>query len=363
VKINIHHRAALALATAPAHAQITVGNLNFTVQPSVVGRNYWLQCSDTMAGGTWTDLGVVRSGDGTDLLISTPYVAEVARRFYRVALVEAPAAPAGFSLIPAGEFQMGQTEIAGPVHSVQVSTFYMGKYEVTKALWDEVATWAADNGYDISAAGASGKGTNHPASFMTWYDMVKWCNARSERENLTPCCTVSEVTYKTGESNDVTCNWSANGYRLPSEAEWEKTARGGLVGQRFPWGDTITQNLANYYGYTTNFSCDLGPNGYNPIGSVGGTSPATSPVGSLAANGYGLNDMTGNVWEWCWDCYGTPYAGGVNPRGPSSGSTRVARGGGWDSAAGDSRVAYRISGNPSTIFTGSGLRLARSSVP
>ena len=62
----------------------------------------------------------------------------------------------------------------------------------------------------------------------------------------TPCYTVSGTTYKTGENNNVTCNWSANGYRLPSEAEWEKAARGGLSGQRFPWGDTITQNLANY---------------------------------------------------------------------------------------------------------------------
>ena len=75
--------------------EISGGNLNFTVRPSVLGRNYQLQCSDTMAGGTWMDLGVVRSGDGSNLVISTPYVAGVQKRFYRIALVEAPAAPAG----------------------------------------------------------------------------------------------------------------------------------------------------------------------------------------------------------------------------------------------------------------------------
>jgi formylglycine-generating enzyme required for sulfatase activity len=210
----------------------------------------------------------------------------------------------------------------------------------------------------------AGKGANHPVQTLNWYDMVKWCNARSERENLTPCYTVSEVTYKTGESNDVTCNWSANGYRLPSEAEWEKAARGGLSGQRFPWGDTITQNLANYYGSTASYPYDLGPNGYNPIGSVGGTSPATSPVGSFAANGYGLNDMTGNVTERCWDWRGVPYAGGVNPRGPTSGEDRMLRGGSWASGAGYCRVAARDFGyGPGSYYDFLGFRPVRSSVP
>ncbi|MCX6878421.1 MAG: SUMF1/EgtB/PvdO family nonheme iron enzyme [Verrucomicrobia bacterium] len=276
-------------------------------------------------------------------------------------------APPGMVLIPAGTFTMGNsvaadTDITDAVPvSVTLSAYYLAVNEVTLSQWQAVYYWATSNGYTFTNAGA-GKGANHPVHSVNWYDCAKWCNARSEMENLTPCYTVSGVTYKTGESNDVACNWTASGYRLPSEAEWEKAARGGLVGQRFPWGDTITQDLANYYG-NTSYSYDLGPNGYNPIGSVGGTSPATSPVGSFAANGYGINDMAGNVLEWCWDWYGTPYAGGSNPRGPTSGSVRVRRGGSWSYFAGNCRAAHRSHGSPGFDFNYMGFRPARSSVP
>jgi formylglycine-generating enzyme required for sulfatase activity len=228
-------------------------------------------------------------------------------------------------------------------------------------MWDEVATWAAVNGYDINTAGASGKGTNHPAYYVTWYECVKWCNARSRKENLTPCYTVSGVEYKSGNSAPD-CNWNANGYRLPTDAEWTKAARGGLVGKRFPWGDVISHSEANFNN-DGGEAYQTGTIGYHPTYATGGT-PHTSPAGSFAANGYGLYDMTGNVWEWCWDWAGTNASGEqTDPRGASSGSLRVGRGGCWYSLAYYCRVAYRYDRDPTYPDSDFGFRVARSAVP
>jgi formylglycine-generating enzyme required for sulfatase activity len=131
-----------------------------------------------------------------------------------------------------------------------------------------------------------------------------------------------------------------------------------LSGQRFPWGNVITENLANYYGDGRLYSYDFGPNGYNAAFATG-AQPYTSPVGYFAANGYGLYDMAGNVEEWCWDWYGTPYAGGSDPRGLPSGSLRVLRGGDWGYDAGDSRCAYRDINYPSVADGYIGFRCVR----
>jgi len=186
--------------------------------------------------------------------------------------------------------------------------------------------------------------------------VVKWSNARSQQAGLTPVYyTDAGLTrvYTNGDTDAVYPNWAASGYRLPTEAEWEKAARGGLSGQRFPWGNIICETNANYYGCISGcgWSYDLGPNGYNAAFATGGYS-YTSPVGYFAANGYGLNDMAGNVFEWCWDWYaaptyppGSPYLGGTDPGGPVGPvgplGLRVLRGGGWVDDAGHARCALR----------------------
>ena len=202
-------------------------------------------------------------------------------------------------------------------YSLTVSSFYMDRTEVTKAQWDTVHNWAVSHGYSFDNAG-SGKASNHPVHSVNWYDCVKWCNARSEMEGKTPCYNLSDWSY----------DLDANGYRLPTATEWKYAARGGLQGKRFPWGDTINHNYANYkangsaYSYdTSSYTTDT----YHPLYEEG-SQPYTSPVGSFSPNGYGLYDMSGNVWEWCNASTG-PYRGLLG--GSWSYATRYARCGDW----------------------------------
>ncbi len=224
-----------------------------------------------------------------------------------------------------------------PLHIVTVSAFYMDKHLVTKGLWDQVYRWGVDHGYNFDE-GSFGKGSSHPACYVNWGDAVIWCNARSEQEGCTPAYytdTRRTLPYRGGRAT-IYVNWNA-GYRLPTEAEWEKAARGGVSGQRFPWGNTITHSDANYYSDPAE-AFDVSPTrGYHPAYD-NNCPPYTSPVGSFAPNAYGLYDMAGNVWQWCWDRYGQyGVAAQTDPRGPG-GNCVVARGGDWDSGC---RISQR----------------------
>lgn len=268
----------------------------------------------------------------------------------------------GFALIPVGSFQMGDTLDGmsdAPVRTVNVSDFYISKTEVTKAEWDEVRSWGVNRGYTDLAVGG-GKASNHPVHSVTWWDVIKWCNAKSEKDGLTPVYTVNGAVMRTG-TTVLRVNWSTKGYRLPTEAEWEKAARGGLNGKRFPWGDMISHKHVNYKSsndYAYDVSATYGP---HPTCAVGGE-PRTSPVGSFSANRYGVHDMAGNVYEWCWDWYGEYAVGAqLDPKGATSGAFLVVRGGSWDYDARYCRSANRDYYSPAYADYYCGFRVACSS--
>ncbi|GHU50111.1 hypothetical protein FACS1894200_09380 [Spirochaetia bacterium] len=243
----------------------------------------------------------------------------------------------GFVYIQGGTFTMGspasepnRLDREGPQHRVTVSGFYMAQYAVTQAEYEAVT------GSNPSCF----KGANLPVERVSQYDAIKYCNERSKHEGLTPAYTIA--------GRNVTLNKNTNGYRLPTEAEWEYACRAGTT-TPFSNGDNITTDQANYngnYPYNNN--------------AKGEYRRKTMPVGSFAPNRWGLYDMHGNVWEWCWDRY-ADYAGGsqTDPSGAASGSDRVFRGGGWGGHAVTLRSAHRCSGVPTGRDGNLGFRVVR----
>jgi len=228
-------------------------------------------------------------------------------------------------LIPAGEFQMGDHFNEGdsdelPVHTVYLDAFYMDIYEVTNAQYQEFMN---ATGHSVPAEYWNNSRYNapdQPIVGVRWHDAVAYAE------------------------------WA--GKRLPTEAEWEKAARGGLSGKRFPWGDSNPDDAqCNFADSNTNYSWS--------DGSVDDDYKYTAPVGSYLPNDYGLYNMAGNVWEWCADWYNSDYysnSPGNNPTGPRFGTIRVLRGGSWYGHPLNLRVAGRGYGKPTFPYYGMGFR-------
>jgi formylglycine-generating enzyme required for sulfatase activity len=282
--------------------------------------SYTIQATSDLGNGLTSFWGTVESGQATNLIMTS-----------RAPKPDSPFPPTNSTLlIPAGIFLMGDSYnlLIGnasdtPAHPVRTGAFYMDPTEVTLSKWNEVVNWATNNGYSFEGT-ATGIDTNYPITTMSWYDCVKWCNARSQKEGFSPVYYSDEThttLFKEG-TNDLgaaNVNWKGNGYRLPTEAEWEKAARGGLAQNYYPWPSPGKTNEWIFINPTNA--------NYDATGVMGTTVAASFPP-----NNYGLFDMAGNVSEWCWD-WNVDYQDAflIDPTGPSNGTLRVTRGGSYAS--------------------------------
>jgi formylglycine-generating enzyme required for sulfatase activity len=345
-----------------------------------------IERSTNLTGG-WTPYKAAIISNATGVL-TLPVTNR--NEFFQVIMADSASNPPGMQLVPAGDFLMGDDNPLTypnekPRHPVYVSTFCIDQFEVTNGQMSEMMQWAYDQGllavnsaklvtsawgdgepllhckgfslatgynqvtYTNGVFGVEEGKANNPCVGVSWFGAVAFCNWRSQREGLDPCYDLTNWT----------CNFTRNGYRLPTEAEWEKAARGGYTGHNFPW----TSPMGNNNSYTGQIATNQAT--YTPIGlphpfrttPVGNYNGSQDPPGPDTRNGYGLYDVVGNVREWCWDWYGTNWysqAGALapDPTGPPSGDvvvlttggtgpTRVTRGGSFDENQKNVRCAFR----------------------
>ena len=243
-------------------------------------------------------------------------------------------------LVPKGTFEMGNTSTyqgdakEKPVHTVTIShDFLLGKYEITQMQYEEI----------MGSNPSHYVGSDLPVEQVSWYNAIDFCNKLSDMEGLEPCYTINGM--------DIQCNWNASGYRLPTEAEWEYACK----------SETETDF---YSGDLINPICDPIDINLNNIGwYCGNSGDKTHDVGQKELNLFGLYDMSGNVWEWCWDWYSNSYyakSPKMDPKGENSGSVHILRGGSYQNEASMCRSSIRISSFPVVCGLGYGFRVART---
>ncbi|HOJ63341.1 MAG TPA: SUMF1/EgtB/PvdO family nonheme iron enzyme [Spirochaetota bacterium] len=233
-----------------------------------------------------------------------------------------------FVFVQGGTFKMGDDNGANdekPAHEVTLNSFWIGKYEVTQKEFFEVM------GYNNSKF----KGDDRPMENVSWYEAIEFCNKKSQKDGLKPVYKIDKTQKDPNNLNSgdtqkwiITIDKTANGYRLPTEAEWEFAARGGLKSKGYKYSGANEIEKVAWFGKTPK--------------------EGTNPVGKLQPNELGIYDMNGNIFEWCWDWYDVTYyskSPKENPTGPEKGEAKVMRGGSWDRAANFMSVSTRNSIN------------------
>lgn len=321
-----------ASAQSPPHlgVELLAGRPTLTIT-GTVGTVYCIQYASALSPTThWTNRTLVQV-QGASTVWTDPSAPTPSQRFYRAASVSAPA-DTNLVFIQPGTFTMGSPtnealrDLDETQHVVTISRgFWMGKYLVTQG--DYLSVVGNNPSY------FTGDPTR-PVEQVSWVDAASYCTLRTAQERAAGLIPTNFV------------------YRLPTESEWEYACRAGTTTACY-LGSGLHSGQANFNGQYE-YDASVGTS-YNPSGIYLQT---TTPVGSYAANGWGLYDMSGNVWEWCQDWYGAYPTGSVtDPQGAASGSTRVERGGGWFSSGQYCRSAQRYSSGPTSTSSDIGFRV------